>query len=77
MILKSIANNPQLLEAVKGVILAKFDKPATLSKDSGDILLGQHYRAQLLGRELVEEAFREIERLQDSEKKPEAVNLAR
>ena len=61
--LKVLADNPALMEAVKAHILEKFNLIPS-HQDKEDNLLGQIFRSQLVGRELVESAFRDIERLQ-------------
>ncbi len=74
--LKALANNPALLEAVKEHILSKFDGPV-LTEGKDDILLGQIFRARLAGRQSVEEAFRDVERLRVPEKAAQVMNRAR
>ncbi len=60
--LEALANNPAQLEALRAHLLSKFDSPVAV-EGKDDNLLGQIFRARLTGRELVEEAFRDIERL--------------
>ena len=74
--LKSLADNPALMEAVKTHILEQFEITVKQSEKS-DEQLGQLFRAQLVGRELVEQAFREIERLANPSKETLGVNKAR
>ena len=78
-ILQVIANNPDLLEAVKAEVLQKFDdygKEHPLEQTT-DEQLGQSYRAKILGKQLVAEAFRDIARHKAGDKPPVRQNLAR
>lgn len=58
-ILKGIANNPELLSAVKEVVLEHFAE-VPYAEGASDELLGQLTRARYVGRQAVEAAFREI-----------------
>ena len=59
LILAGIANNSELFDAVKKVVLEQFEeKPYPV--DASDELLGQITRARCTGRQKVEEAFRTI-----------------
>ncbi len=62
-ILKSLADNQVLFDAVKVKLLSKFSLGKTLHKGIDDTLLGQTIRAKLVGRELVEEALNDVFRL--------------
>lgn len=63
-ILKVLADNPALLDAVKEVILRQFDLKLTFQKVSElpNEQLGSLERARLAGINGVEDAFREIEK---------------
>lgn len=58
-ILKGIADNPSLFQAVKEAVLAEF-RSITITDDMDDNVIGQKTRAQLVGSKAVEEAFRKI-----------------
>ncbi len=75
-ILKSLANNQVLFDAVKVKLLSKFSLGKTPHKGIDDTLLGQTIRARLVGRELVEETFSDIARLKVGNSQPR-VNQAR
>jgi hypothetical protein len=75
-ILKVIADNPALLEAVRGLFLEKFSTD-DLSPQMSNEVLGQKVRARLEGLAKVEEVFKEIEKCGSVEKKKEGVNPAR
>lgn len=70
--LKTLADNKALMETVKAHILEQF-KDDNTQPERSDQLLGQIYRAQLLGRATVEAAFQEIERLQEPAKVTEEI----
>ncbi len=59
-ILKNIADNPELLKAVKETVLKHFED-ADISSSMTDEQIGQITRARVSGIEKVEDAFREIE----------------
>ena len=59
-ILANLANNPELLKAVKEVFLERFSIDG-LTANASDELLGQAVRARLVGIKAVEDACREIE----------------
>ncbi len=59
-ILKNIADNPALFEAVKAMVLLHFED-IPYSEGASDELLGQIFRARQVGRQKVEDAFKEIE----------------
>lgn len=59
-ILKSIADNPQLLEAVKEVILKQFSLDKDFSLAQSNEQLGEDVRARLEGIKKVEQGFLEI-----------------
>ena len=58
-VLKTLADNPVLTEAVKQVILKYFSNDK-LTSDLADIELGQMVRARLVGLQAVNDAFAEI-----------------
>ena len=74
-ILKGLADNPALFEAVKKVILSHFDIP-NLKSDMSNELLGQLVKARLIGLQQVEEAFKEISRHKSTKKLVDTVNPA-
>ena len=59
-LLTSLADNKELLEAVRGVFLKQFEL-CGLSYETDDIMLGQSVRASLVGKAGVEAAIKEIE----------------
>lgn len=59
-ILKTLADNPQLLEAVKKTMLSKFEF-GQLDSNTSTEKLGEYVKARLQGIKMVEEAFAEIE----------------
>lgn len=62
-ILKLIADNDALFDALKEMILEEFTDESNCSGDTiSDIQLGQMFRARLVGRIKVEEAFKKIKR---------------
>ena len=78
-ILRTIANNPELLQAVKDVFLKQFsiDGIDLLRKvDVSDELLGQALRARSVGIKGVEDACREIESYKTLPLSPEKGNPA-
>lgn len=75
-ILKILADNPALMEAVRKVIEDEFETPAFNDEISNE-LLGQVVRAKMKGLEAVETAFSKIARLKTHEVKKEAPNPAR
>jgi hypothetical protein len=60
LILKTIADNPALFEAVKEAVLAEFDIDRLDTSQQDNHLLGEIVRARLEGIKKVEEAFRKI-----------------
>lgn len=65
-LLKTVANNQALLEALKSHLLKQFEAPTTfkdLPASTSDELLGQFLRARIAGINAVEDAFREISQL--------------
>lgn len=78
LILKGIADNEPLFNAVKELLLERLAiNDSTLSADMSDELIGQITRARLGGRQLVEAAFNEIARLRAPKEVHEGVNPAR
>lgn len=58
-ILKGLADNEALFEAVKSTVLEQFAE-VPYAEGASDELLGQITRARLVGRQKVEAAFRTI-----------------
>jgi len=58
-ILRLIADNQALFDAVKALLLKRFDS-IPYAEGADDILLGQITRARHVGRQEVEAAFKEI-----------------
>jgi hypothetical protein len=75
-ILKALADNPALLEAVKKLLVDKFSVD-TLSVNTSNEILGQAVRARLDGLRVVEEAFKEIAKYKSVPTLPERKNEAR
>ena len=74
--LKIIADHPELMRAVKEVILKQFDL-STLGINYDNETLGQFTRSRLEGREKLEIAFKEISNYKSVIPKPEGKNPAR
>ena len=64
-ILKGLADNPALTDAVKECI-TKYFSVDKLTSDVADIELGQMVRARLVGLQAVNDAFAEIARYKSS-----------
>jgi hypothetical protein len=77
-ILKVIADNPALFDTLKKVILDEFEIEAPQA-DLGvtDEVLGQIFRARLVGKNKVESAFKKISNYKTIESGGEKRNLAR
>lgn len=73
--LAGIANNSELFEAVKKVVLEQFDEKS-YPVDASDELLGQITRARHTGRQKVEEAFHLIASCRTAPKKETKENPA-
>lgn len=77
-ILKGIADNPALFEAVRTYLLSKFDFEADMDiNTTSNEQLGQIIRAKLQGAATVELAFREIARMRSTKDNPSHQNPAR
>lgn len=74
-ILQNLANNKELLEATKEIILEQFNE-VPFAEGATDELLGQIARARYVGRQKVEEAFSKILAYQTKEKVEEKDNPA-
>jgi len=74
-ILKVLADNPALTEAVKEVIAGYFSVD-NLESGESDITLGQMVRARLVGLKAVNDAFREIEQYKSTKPTPKKDNPA-
>ena len=75
-ILKSVADNENLKEALKELILKQFNEDS-ISTQLNDESLGQVTRARLEGIKKVNNAFKEIETLKTVKEKPTQDNPAR
>jgi hypothetical protein len=75
-ILKVLADNPTLFEAVKGLLLAKCDLNH-IKANTPNAELGEITRALLTAREMIEEAFTEIATYKTVKDNPEKPNPAR
>lgn len=77
-ILKVIADNPALFETLKNHILEEFEVE-TPQADLGvtDEVLGQIFRARLVGKNKVEKAFRKVMNYKTVESEVEKINIAR
>lgn len=77
-ILSIIADNQTLADALKKLILNEFEVE-TPQADLGvsDEILGQIFRARLVGKNKVENAFKKISTYKTIEKEEEKRNLAR
>lgn len=78
-ILRGLADNPALFDAVKKLLLDKFalDHINTNSWDATDEALGQSVRAKLEGKRAVEIAFAEIAAYRSVKPPPQGENPAR
>lgn len=77
-LLKIVADNPALFDAVKATVLKEFELDYTNMPVGVDHRqLGEIVSARLEGRRLVEEAFAEIARCKSIPPKPDARNEAR
>lgn len=75
-LLKLVADNPALSDALKAVLFKQFDD-LPFSESASDELLGQVTRARITGRRMVEKAFAEIAQHKSVQKRPEHKNEAR
>ena len=75
-ILRGVADNPAMLEAIKKVIVGKFSVDEISTRQSNE-LMGQQIRARIEGLHLVEEAFREIAHCATTQLRVEVLNPAR
>ncbi len=75
-ILKSVADNPALIEALKDLLLKQFNEE-DVSTNLTDESLGQITRARLEGISKINKAFSEIETLKTVKEKPKEDNPAR
>lgn len=76
-ILKGLADNPLLLNAVKEAVLEAFTFDYKIRPDVSNENLGSVTRAIVVGRDRVEEAFDKIARLKSIKDKPDLPNPAR
>ena len=77
-LLKIVADNPNLLQTLKAHILEEFEVEVPQS-DLGitDEVLGQIFRARLVGKNKVEQAFKKILTYATVETESEKINKAR
>lgn len=75
-VLKSIADNPVLLNAVRDIILKQFSLDEINVNQSNDEM-GQVVRARIVGLRKVADGFREIETYKTIKLKSEGKNPAR
>lgn len=76
-ILKQLADNPSLLEAVKAAILEHFEFDYTFRPEVTNENLGEVVRAISYARQELEKAFQEIAALKSTKDTPEPPNPAR
>lgn len=77
-ILKGLADNQMLFDAVKKQILGKFDLEKLYKDwDATDATIGQSVRSTLTGRKAIEAAFDEIATYKTIKGAPEKQNPAR
>ncbi len=76
-ILKTLADNPALFEAVKSVLLKQFTTSEGEVEAFTDEQLGQRVRARIVGTQAVENAFKEIKSYKTPEPIPPKINEAR
>lgn len=74
-ILRSVANDISLMEALKAALKAEFDKPIDTNKNDAE--LGQIVRARTEGMKNIDEVFRKIAQMKTPEKKLTGENPAR
>lgn len=75
-ILKAIADNPALMEAVKKVIVDKFSVDILNPDTTHDTLIDQ-VRARILALQKINEAFTDIAKHKSTPERPPARNEAR
>lgn len=77
-VLKIIADNPSLTEALKEVLLKQFEMdPSEVHEDITNENLGAMLRARLTGIDSVAKAFKEIAKFKSFEKSRQFENPAR
>lgn len=75
-ILKGLADNEALSEAVKELLIKQFSVD-NLESTMADIELGQMVKARLVGLKAIDKAFQEIKQYQSTPKQGDKVNPAR
>lgn len=75
-LLKQIADNPSLSEALRKLLEEKFSTDS-LTADHADEVLGQMVRARLVGLKAVEEAFKEIAKYKSQPPSVPRINRAK
>ncbi len=76
-VLKLIADNQALTEALKELLKGEFETPLTEVDASSDEEIGQRVRARLYGKRAIEEAFKKIAKHKTVVEKPRGENPAR
>ncbi len=76
-ILRSIADNQPLFEALKKLLKQQFEQTPRTDDAISDAQLGQMYRARLIGLEKIDQAFREIAVYKSNPDTPRKVNRGR
>lgn len=74
-VLRTIANDQPLIDALKDAFRQEFDKPVDTNRNDAE--LGQMVRARIEGMKAVEEVFRKVSQMKTPEKKPTEGNPAR
>lgn len=75
--LKSVADNPLVVQLLRELILSKFPNIPKDVSELSDKELGERARARATGIKAVEDAFSELEGYKTHDKKPEIKNPAR
>lgn len=76
-ILQVLANNEALMEAVRDIIISKFEITDIQDGIIDDLRLGQMTRARLVGIKKINEAFKEINQYKTIVDNPARINQAR
>lgn len=76
-LLKIVADNPALLQALRELLIGKFGHDEVLSASMTDEQIGQITRARLAGIDKIDAAFKEIDRLRSVPARPQSPNPAR
>lgn len=76
-VLSIIADNQALIDALKELFVNKFMKDGAQSDAISDELLGQMYRARLIGLQKIDEVFKEVSTYKTRRDLPRGPNPAR